>query len=346
MTEKPLISIIIPVFNTPEKYLERLFACVRRQMCHDFECVIIDDGSYAKTAEFLDRFDFGGSNVQIVHTENSGVSGARNKGIAKATGDYLAFADADDFFSSDFVASGIKYVREYHPDIICGVIVYEPPINGELQSGTIPELLQGNDLTEAKKSLLNITPRKKAYRILGSPCGKLYHKSILQNVGFPEGVTNFEDQIFNRLAFEKASSVLVVPDIWYTYFQNEFSAMHGAFSNDFCRKQKDYWDLCAKLDQDENEEIRKGLRRNYIHEYGSIIKENRLRAYAGFKELSADFSVLAAHPVMKDAVSNLSVWNRSLTKKQKLHLALLKMKAYPVFALEQLLLNGRKNTEN
>lgn len=334
---KSLISIIIPVYNTPEEYLLRLFSCFENQTRKDFECIFIDDGSKEETAGILDMFCEEKGYARVLHVKNGGVSRARNFGISEARGDYIAFADADDEISLTFVAEGLQY----DADIIYGVCAYQPA-NEIAQAGDDPQFFTAEQLQDVKEAFLDIKPRKLPYRILGTPCARLFRRSVLTEVSFPENISIYEDQIFNRRALEKASIIAVVPHVWYTYYQNDFSALHKAVYQDFVKKQLDYWDLCSALDRMEESSIQVGLRRNYIHEYGSIVKENRLMGVSGYRGLRIAFRELAEHPVMKDAVKKTSVSDSLLTAKQKLHLLFLKLHAYGMFAFEQMILNGNR----
>lgn len=94
--ETARISTIIPVFNC-EKYVAEAIDSVLRQSRLPDEIVVVDDGSTDETARCIQAF---GASVRYVHQVNKGIGAARNKGISLATGDYLAFLDADDLWTS------------------------------------------------------------------------------------------------------------------------------------------------------------------------------------------------------------------------------------------------------
>jgi len=86
------ISIVIPAYNA-ERYLAETLRSVFDQDHDDLEIIVVNDGSTDNTENIIHQF---GDRIQYIYQENSGVSAARNRGMAAATGEYLLFLDADD----------------------------------------------------------------------------------------------------------------------------------------------------------------------------------------------------------------------------------------------------------
>lgn len=87
------VSVIIAAYNA-ERYIQGAIESALSQTYKDIELIVVDDGSIDRTAEIVKNFD---SKVEYIrHTENKGLSAARNRGISKAKGEYIAFLDADD----------------------------------------------------------------------------------------------------------------------------------------------------------------------------------------------------------------------------------------------------------
>ena len=93
-----MISIIIPAYNA-EKYLESTIQSVINQTYTDWELIIINDGSNDGTLELISNFKDRDSRIKVFSYENAGVAHSRNRGIAKARGEYIAFLDADDLWT-------------------------------------------------------------------------------------------------------------------------------------------------------------------------------------------------------------------------------------------------------
>lgn len=100
----PKISIIIPVFNA-EKYLHRCVNSILAQTYQDFEILLIDDGSSDRSGEICDQFAKLDNRIRVFHKENGGVSSARNWGLKKASGCWIAFVDSDDYVKENFLQS-------------------------------------------------------------------------------------------------------------------------------------------------------------------------------------------------------------------------------------------------
>lgn len=99
----PLISVIIPVYNA-EKYLSDCLNSVLKQDNQDFEIIIVDDGSTDKSPLICDDYAQKDSRFHIIHKKNEGVSIARNVALDISKGKYIAFIDADDNISTDFLS--------------------------------------------------------------------------------------------------------------------------------------------------------------------------------------------------------------------------------------------------
>nr|WP_054674792.1 glycosyltransferase [Veillonella denticariosi] len=85
IVKNPLVSIIIPVYNT-KPYLERCIQSIVHQTYKNLEILLIDDGSTDGSSGLCDRFEEQYANIHVVHLENSGVSAARNRGLDIAQG--------------------------------------------------------------------------------------------------------------------------------------------------------------------------------------------------------------------------------------------------------------------
>jgi len=104
----PKISIIIPVYNA-EKFISETIESVIAQTYQDWEIIAVDDGSTDKTPEILKEYEKKLSKkLRVITQKNSGVSIARNTGIAAAKGEYIAFLDHDDLWMPEKLEKQIK----------------------------------------------------------------------------------------------------------------------------------------------------------------------------------------------------------------------------------------------
>ncbi|MBU1395449.1 MAG: glycosyltransferase family 2 protein, partial [Gammaproteobacteria bacterium] len=103
----PRFSVVIPAFNAAAT-LARAVESVRAQSWPAHEIIVVDDGSADATAEIAAGFD----GVRLIRQKNSGVSVARNAGAAAASGDWLAFLDADDWYAPDRIKLHAEWIAE------------------------------------------------------------------------------------------------------------------------------------------------------------------------------------------------------------------------------------------
>lgn len=163
------VSVVVPCYNV-ERFVE---ACVRsiasQETVHSFEVICIDDGSTDATGSILDAIATAEASVRVVHQPNRGLSGARNAGIAEATGAGLMFVDSDDL-------------------MLPGAI--ETLCNAYTEGGCDFVTASYRDLSEDGQT---ITPLA-GERNHGAPWGRLYSREVWRDLEFPEGFW-FEDTV-------------------------------------------------------------------------------------------------------------------------------------------------------
>ncbi len=103
MSFSPLISVIVPVYNSA-RYLAEALQSVRDQSYRNFEIIVVDDGSTDESARIAQDFVQIGDDARYFYQQNAGCGAARNAGILRARGELLAFLDSDDLWASDKLA--------------------------------------------------------------------------------------------------------------------------------------------------------------------------------------------------------------------------------------------------
>ena len=97
-----LVSVILPVYNV-EKYLIKCLDSVIRQTYQKLEIILVDDGSTDSSGKICDEYANKDGRIKVFHKKNGGLSDARNYGIERSTGEYLAFIDSDDYVDDDYI---------------------------------------------------------------------------------------------------------------------------------------------------------------------------------------------------------------------------------------------------
>src|SRR5438876_3167163 len=103
------ISVIIPLFNKAA-YVERALAAVAAQTFTDFEAIVVNDGSTDEGPQIVKAFS--DARVRIIDQDNLGPGAARNRGIAEARGEFVAFLDADDEWLTEYLSESVRLLDE------------------------------------------------------------------------------------------------------------------------------------------------------------------------------------------------------------------------------------------
>lgn len=234
------ISFIMPIYNTASKYLEKSINSVLSQKNPDYELIIIDDGSNEDTKEFLKKYEEN-EKIKIIHQTNSGVSAARNNGILNSLGEWIAFIDADDWISEEYVDVILK--KSINADII--MFNYNEDhitsLNNKrisLNEGIIDEYT----LKKIRPSFIHklyLDNKKQDYAI-ETIWNKVYKRSLIDsNHLFDEKLKKGEDRIFNLKIFnDNDCKVMYIEDFLYNYLINEESESN-AYSENIIQKTEE-----------------------------------------------------------------------------------------------------------
>ena len=152
--ETPLISIIIPVYNT-EKTLARCIDSALAQTYKNCEVVIVDDGTPDGAGAIADDYAARYDNVRVIHKQNAGLAEARRSGVKEAKGEYIIHLDSDDTMLPDAVEYLLSRCNELGLDIAYGnyIRVNERGVNSEVCFPKDSMTLSGEDFLK-----YNITP--------------------------------------------------------------------------------------------------------------------------------------------------------------------------------------------
>ena len=206
-----LISIIIPAYNV-EKYISKCLESIIKQTYSNIEIILVDDGSTDKTSEICDEYAKKDDRIKVIHTENRGVSEARNKGLENVKGNWITFVDSDDWIEEDFCEVLLKKIKDYDADIaLCG---YKRVTENSC------EIIN----TSGKDEVIN--RQKYIEKTLNPQTGygfchmKLIKKTIIENIRFKKGMTVGEDALFNLMISKNIKKAIFVKVALYNYRMN------------------------------------------------------------------------------------------------------------------------------
>lgn len=220
----PQLSIIIPVYNA-EKTLDRVINSVINQSFDEWELFLIDDGSSDNSGIMCDMFAVSYKNIYCFHQENQGVSSARNVGISKANGKYLAFLDADDWIESDYYCKMISFLESNNTEFVISGYIREFWKNGICRKKmTVSD--STCRLLDIDYDLPSFITQDYSYNLFIHVWNKLYLRSIIEfeQLFFQKELYFAEDVVFNLNYFRRIKKLGIISYHGYHYIcQNEQS---------------------------------------------------------------------------------------------------------------------------
>ena len=250
------VSIIIPVYNI-EKYVERCLNSVKRQTYQNFEAIIVDDGSTDSSLSICQNFAKKDARFKVFHQKNLGLSAARNFGIKKATGEFLAFLDGDDEILPEFLKVLADAAESQQAEIaVCGFFEVYPNNKQKLLTEKAikkeAEKVSKRGVLAQKKNLEVKTSSEKIVRS-GTEAtirllifqnnleiviwNKLYRRELFDRVQFPVGKI-CEDNLTTYKLLAKAKKVAYIDRALYKYYRRENSITKKTKQLVFCKMRE------------------------------------------------------------------------------------------------------------
>ena len=235
-----IFSIIIPVYQAKDTLKRCVLSCLNQKFVgeQELQIILVDDGSTDGSAQICDELEKGDAfgRISVLHGPNHGVSHARNLGLERATGRYVAFVDADDSVKEDYLENMLKYADD------------STVIIAETDSYASNQKLSGFQFIE------NV--------ILGSDThvwGKLFDRKTIKDGGilFNEDLTIGEDLLFLMdiaLLQGKKHTIRCIPSGDYLYTENQQGAMKSSFKATYMdelvcwkRAEEKLWDFRREM---------------------------------------------------------------------------------------------------
>lgn len=324
----PQISVIMPVYNTRKEYLCEAIESILAQSFADFELIIIDDASTNGNLEEITAYAQQDNRIKIIYNQiNQGVSKARNLGLEKSSGNYIAFVDADDICHPELLKSLYENIIHYKADV----------------AGCLTESIDG------RCSLLFFYHKINKMKLYSSPLdaffqkrfirsevhGRLYRKELLSDIRFPEGI-RYEDVYVTSLIMSKAQSMIIVGKSLYTYRKHDNSFMRSEFTIEnaqyYLKIIKAIYDYFYQTNNSRLQDIKKYILNKRI----KMIFNQSVRRQPDPKKQRQIFEYL--QPKLKEFYEQGIIDYRGLRLKHKIALWLLLNKENPSLSLTWLTL--------
>lgn len=222
-----MISVIVPVYNV-ESYLRKCLDSILAQTYRDLEILVIDDGSTDGSGAICDEYAGKDDRIKVFHTENKGLSAARNYALDRSHGDYIAFIDSDDWFEVTALQSFLTNAQETAADIVACQFYQEYVDKTVKPNGFDTEFVAQGD--EVLKAMVV------DHKLTEDVWNKFYRASLFYFIRYPEGMI-FEDKATTYKLLQKAEKLAYTPAPLIHYRNRE-----GSLSNVHSMKSLiDYW---------------------------------------------------------------------------------------------------------
>ncbi len=214
---EPLVSVIIPVYNV-FSYIREALDSVLHQTYRHLEIILVDDGSDDGSGTICDEYR-SDERMVVIHQANRGLSGARNTGLDRMTGDYVAFLDPDDAYQPDMISRMLDVVMETGAELgTCGFDILET-------DGRMSEARRKERILPGKERVLTAQEAFEALaeiRFVPSVWSKLYKAELWKEIRFPQGCV-YEDLAVLPYILEKCSRIAVIRQPLILYRQRKGS---------------------------------------------------------------------------------------------------------------------------
>lgn len=234
------ISIILPVYNSG-KYLNSAIDSILNQSFENFELIIIDDGSTDMSYNICLDYEKKDKRVHVFHQKNKGICSARNLGIMKAKGDYIAFCDHDDIYLPGLLEHCIEVAKKESSDIVKYGYRFEvvdekgkmirKPKTISAKKGVITNIKSWNDF-------------KYYYGTIESVWNGIYKRNLITEYGvlFDENIKfGLEDICFCIDLYRHTKSVSFIEEEYYVHYKRTTHSTSAKYNINRIESEKIRW---------------------------------------------------------------------------------------------------------
>lgn len=219
----PKVSVIVPIYKV-ENYLQQCIDSICKQTYSFLEIILVDDGTPDRCGIICDENLMADNRIFVIHKENGGLSSARNAGLDIATGEYIAFVDADDTVHPKFIEVLVSLCEQYNCDIAqCDFLTIDE------QSLKLPLNLPQSLIFYNGRQALNEMCTEKNDVKYSVVWNKVYKRELFCDIRFPLGRIH-EDEFISYKIIWKAEKIVITNQYMYYYLQRSGSIMKEKYS--------------------------------------------------------------------------------------------------------------------
>ena len=245
---KKLLSVIVPIYGV-EKYLSKCLDSIIAQTYLNIQIILVNDGSPDKCSQICEVYAARDNRIIVIHKENGGLSSARNAGIEKATGAYIAFVDSDDFIHPKMYEILIDNLERNDADISVSNLkkVYD-------EREEIDSLGENKVFLYEKRDAMRNFFDKNLYVPTVVAWTKVYKRELFSTIRFPEGKIH-EDEFVTYKVFWSAKRIVYTSLKLYYYVQRQGSITNMSINKRFLDVLEAYKEMICFFEHNQEREL-------------------------------------------------------------------------------------------
>lgn len=217
-------TIIVPLYNEAENWLDRCIESVLAQTYDDIELLLVNDGSTDGSEAICESYVENNPNVKVLNKSNGGLSSARNFGLDFATGDFVYFLDADDYIAPTTIEQCIACINNHSSDILIlntKLVAQDSPTKSDSYSISLPENVSMPSSDALKQLITNQEFRPVVWLYF-------YKADFLRkhNMRFEEGFI-YEDNAFTYKVLTRDCEIVFLPEQLHFHWVHSASITGG-----------------------------------------------------------------------------------------------------------------------
>lgn len=287
------LSVIIPVYKA-ETYLRKCLDSIINQTYRNIEIICVNDGSPDNSIDILKEYEARDNRIIVLDEPNRGVSYARNLGIEKASGKWLTFSDADDWWELNAFERTVALMGEYSPDVIM-FSYYRDYADKTLERNNIFDgdfvEFKAEECENLRKRLFGLKGKElkhiENFDTNNSLWSKIYLTEVFKRhpeVRYPDNkpIGSGGDGLFNVYYFKYVNKAIFISDHLYHYRKTNEHSIVSSYKSDFFKKRKKLFDSYSQVI------IKEGLNEDYSERLSNRLAVSILGI--GLQELSGSHS--------------------------------------------------------
>lgn len=319
------ISVVVTIYNTPEKYLKKCIDSIINQTLKEIEIILVNDGSSENIRNICEKYKRQDKRIKLINQKNMGESVARNIGIEKATTKNITFVDSDDWIEPNMCLELVNYINSLNQNY--DIIVFDCFVDYNkkiIKNNFYPKegLFNKEDIEEIQLQNIEkgITKYYPPETNISVPWAKVYNKEFIEknNLKFVPNIIRMPDALFNMEAFEKAERIYNFKKYLYHYQKNDFSICQR-YSKDTIKYYETYIEFVKNYIKkyNKNEKFIDTLNLKIvtsidIYMYNYFFHKDNAKK---IKEIQKEFKELLDREIYKNAMKDVKIQYLSLYQK-------------------------------